>query len=155
MSIRKRVGYLVPMGYWGTSAMLKEMERLIDDLKAGFSEAMPFGGPTGRIPMVDILDEGEWYIVEAELPGVKKEEVSIDVSEESITIEAEREAETEEKREGYVRRERESLSFYRQVPLPEDADSTKATARLENGLLTIEMPKKERAPEATRKLEIE
>lgn len=155
MSIRKRVGYLVPMGYWGTNAVVKEMERMIDDLKAGFSEAMPFGGPADRIPVVDILDEGERYIVEAELPGVKKEEVSIDVSEDSISIKAEREAEAEEKKEGYVRRERESLSFYRQFPLPEDADSARATARLENGLLTIEMPKKEKVPEATRKLEIE
>jgi HSP20 family protein len=155
MSIRKRVGYLVPMGYWGTSSVLKEMERMIDDLKVGFNEMVPYGGSEERLPMVDILDEGERYVVEAELPGVKKEEVSIDVGEDSITIEAKRESEVEEKKEGYVRKEREHMSFYRRVPLPDDADSSKATAKLENGLLTIALPKKEKALESKRKLEIE
>ncbi len=154
MSIRKRVGYLVPMGYWGTNAVLKEMERMIDDLKAGFSDIGPFR-PGDRLPMGDIVDEGNRYVIEAELPGMKKEEVSIDVTEDSMTIEAKREAETEEKKEGYVRKERESMSFYRQVPLPDDADSEKATAKLENGLLTIAMPKRERPAESRRKLEIE
>ncbi len=154
MSIRKRVGYLVPMGYWGTNAVLKEMERMIEDLRAGFSSITPYTSGE-RLPMVDIMDEGERYVIEAELPGMKKEEVSIDVTEDSVTIEAKREAETEEKKEGYVRKERESMSFYRQVPLPEDADSQKATAKLENGLLTITMPKREPPAESRRKLEIE
>jgi HSP20 family protein len=154
MSIRKRVGYLVPMGYWGTSAMMKEMERMIDDLRTGFGEYMPTG-PADRVPTVDILDQGDRYVLEAELPGMRKEEVSIDIGEEDIVIEAKREAEVEEKREGYVRKEREQLSFYRQVPLPEDADSSKASAKLENGLLTIALPKKEKAAETKRKLEID
>ena len=154
MSIRKRVGYLVPMGYWGSNAVLKEMERMIDDLRAGFSDITPYSSGD-RLPMVDIMDEGERYVIEAELPGMRKEEVSIDISEDSVTIEAKREAEVEEKKEGYVRKERESMSFYRQVPLPEDADSGKASAKLENGLLTIAMPKREKPAESKRKLEIE
>jgi HSP20 family protein len=155
MSIRKRVGYLVPMGYWGASSVLKEMERMVDDLRAGINEMIPYGGPEDRIPMVDILDEGERYVIEVELPGVKKEEVNIDVSEDTITIEAKRESEVEEKKEGYVRKEREKMSFYRKVPVPVDADSSKASAKLENGLLTIAMPKRERPAESGRKLEIE
>lgn len=154
MSIRKRVGYLVPMGYWGTNAVMKEMERMIDDLRAGFSDIAPYCSGD-RLPMVDIMDEGERYVIEAELPGMRKEEVFIDISEDSVTIEAKREAETEEKKEGYVRKERESMSFYRQVPLPENADSGKATAKLENGLLIIAMPKRERPAESKRRLEIE
>ncbi len=155
MSIRKRVGYLVPMGYWGTTNVLKEMERMVDDLRAGFNEMIPYGNPEDRVPMVDILDEGDRYVIEAELPGMKKEEVSIDIGEDSITIDAKRESEIEEKKEGYVRKERESMSFYRRVPLPDDADSEKASAKLENGLLTIALPKREKAQESKRKLEIE
>lgn len=155
MSIRKRVGYLVPMGYWGTTNVLKEMERMVDDLRAGFNEMIPYGNPEDRVPMVDILDEGDRYVIEAELPGMKKEEVSIDIGEDSITIDAKRESEIEEKKEGYVRKERESMSFYRRVPLPDDADNEKASAKLENGLLTIALPKREKAQESKRKLEIE
>jgi HSP20 family protein len=153
--MRKRVGYLVPMGYWGTSAMMKEMERMIDDLKVGFNEIVPLSSSADRIPMVDVLDEGDRYVIEAELPGAKKEEISIDLSEDSLVIEAKKVSETEEKKEGYVRKERERMSFYRQIPLPDDADGAKASAKLENGLLIISMPKKEKAIESKRKLEIE
>lgn len=154
MSMKKRVEYLVPMGYWGTSAVLREMERMVDDLRAGFNDLVPYGS-SDRTPVVDVMDEGERYVIEAEIPGMKKEEVSIDIGEDNVTIEAKREVEVEEKKEGYVRKERERMSFYRQVPLPDDADISKASAKLENGLLTIAMPKKEKLAESRRKLDIE
>ncbi|MDW5561940.1 MAG: Hsp20/alpha crystallin family protein [Methanomassiliicoccus sp.] len=155
MSIRKRVGYLVPMGYWGANSMMREMERMADDLRAGFSEIMPNGGSSDRVATVDILDEGDRYVIEAELPGVKKEEVRVDVGEDSIAIEAKREAVLEEKKEGYVCKERERMTFYRELPIPEDGDGSKAVAKLENGLLTITMPKREKVAEVKRRLDIE
>lgn len=155
MSMKKKAGYLVPMGYWGTRNMLKEMDRMIDELRAGFNEMIPYGGPEDRVPMVDVLDEGDKYVIEAELPGVKKDEVSIEVGEDAITIEAKREEEIEEKKEGYVRRERERMSFYRRIPIPDNADSSKASAKLENGLLRITLPKVEEAEEGGRKLEVQ
>jgi HSP20 family protein len=153
MSIRKKVGCLVPMGYWGTNVMLRDMERMFDDLRIGFGD-MAYMTSGERFPAVDIMDEGDRYVVEAELPGAKKEEVSIEIGEDHLVVKAERASETEEQGEGYVRKERGSMSFYRRVPLPDDADSSQATAKLENGLLTVAMPKRTQMEER-RKLDIE
>jgi HSP20 family protein len=153
MSIRKKVGGLVPMGYWGTNVMLRDMERMLDDLRTGFGD-MAFMTSGERFPVVDILDEGDRYVVEAELPGAKKEEVSIEIGEDHLVVRAEQAEEKEEKGEGYVRKERGKVSFYRRVPLPDDADSSQATAKMENGLLTVAMPKLA-GDEGRRKLDIE
>jgi HSP20 family protein len=153
MSIRKKVGYLVPMGYWGTNVMMRDMERMFDDLKMGFGD-MAYMSSGERFPAVDIMDEGDHYEVEAELPGAKKEEVYIEIGEDHLVVKAERTCETDEQGEGYVRKERGRMSFYRRILLPDDADSSQATAKLENGLLTVSMPKRTQTEER-RKLDIE
>ncbi|MBI0582711.1 MAG: Hsp20/alpha crystallin family protein [Methanomassiliicoccus sp.] len=154
MSIKKKVSGLVPMGYWGTSSVIKEMERLVEDLKSGLNDMVPYGSSGNRIPAVDVLDEGDRYVVEAELPGAEKNEVSVEIAEDHLVIRTERTTETEEKEEGYYHQERERKSFYRQIPLPPDADTSQASAGLENGLLRVTMPKKDMS-EGRRKLDIE
>jgi HSP20 family protein len=154
MAIRKRDESLVPMGYFGPSNMLKEMERMFDDLRLGF-EDMPFRSTGIRLPVVDIRDEGKEYTVEAELPGLRKEDVSIEMDENALIIKAERENQQEESGEGFVRKERGRVSFYRQVPMPVDVETSKATAKMEDGLLKITLPKKEELVESKKKLEIQ
>lgn len=154
MAIRKREDSFAPVSYLSPSVVLKEMERAFDDFRSGFGD-FPLRSAGVRLPAVDIRDEGKEYAVEAELPGLKKEEVSIEVNDDALIIKAEKESTVEENGEDFVRRERGRLSFYRQVPLPADVDISKASAKMEDGLLKITLPKKEEAAVPKKKLEIE
>ncbi len=111
---------------------------------------MPFAQAT--MPSVDLEDRGKDFRLTADLPGFKKEEVEIEVSEDSVAIQAKRTQAEEEKQKNYVRKERASQTFYRRVHLPEDVRSDDAKASLNNGILEIILPKKE--PKETKKLTI-
>ena len=114
--------------------------------RSGFP-MMPF-----KIPYVDIEDLGKEFRVTADLPGFNKEEVNIEVNEDSILIHAKKTLSEEEKNRNYVRRERASQTFYRRIELPEKVMSDVAKASLNNGILEITLPKKE--PKETKKLKI-
>lgn len=141
---------------WSSFGLLDEMGRLFDDLRFGLGGPWltPFVSMRTRVPAVDIKDVGTGYFVEAEIPGVAKEDVEIEIGEDAIEISAKREEEKEEKGEGYIRKERGSLRFYRRLPLPDDVDREKVEAKMENGVLRISLPKAERLEEAKKKVEI-
>ncbi len=105
------------------------------------------------MPSVDVEDRGKDFRLTVDLPGFSKENVEIEVSDDSVVIHAEKTAAEEEKKRNYVRRERAAQTFYRRVPLPEMILSNDAKASLNNGLLEVTLPKKE--PKETRKLKIE
>lgn len=155
MAMHKRDGSSVPVGYLSPSGVLRDMERMFDDFRLGFMDAVSPGSASCRLPTMDIRDEGKEYVAEAELPGLKKEEVSIEIGEDSLIIKAEKENSAEEQGEDFVRRERGRASFYRQVPLPEGVDTSKASAKMEDGLLRISLPKKEEAAVPRKKVEIQ
>lgn len=146
---------IAPRDYWTPSAIFEEMERLLDDFRTGI---MDFWTPTvamgPRIPAVDIRDAGNEYIIEAELPGMKKEDVEIEIIDGGLKISASKKEEKEEKGEGYLRRERGYLSFSRQLPLPEDADVDKIEAKLVDGVLQINVAKKAKAEEKKKLVEV-
>ncbi len=154
MGIRKRDLSLAPLGYWGPMSMMREMERMVDDMSRGFPYVSITPAGT-RMPAVDIRDEEKQYTVEAELPGLSKEDISLEMDEESLVIKADKETSTEDKGEGYVRRERGKMSFYRQVHLPSDVDVAQASAKLEDGVLRIVLPKKEKVDSSKKKLDIQ
>lgn len=89
---------------------------------------------------IDLKDEGENYIVEAELPGFKKEEISIDYEEGRLMISANHDEESKDEKENYLHRERKTCSMRRSIFLkdimPEDIE-----AKLEDGILEIHIPK--------------
>ena len=89
----------------------------------------------------DVLDEGDRYVIHAEMPGVEKKDVKLNGSDNNIEISAEHKEESEEKKKDYLRKERKAISYYRRLPLPEKVDSSKATAKLNNGILTVDIPK--------------
>lgn len=126
--------------HWKPCSMIREMEKAIDCFRMGLEEAtMPALinlGPC-RLPATDVCDEGTHYVVEAELPGLNKEEVSLEMDKDTLFIKAKKEEKEEVTHEGYVRRERGHLSFYRQIPIPEDADRENVQASLNNGVLQI------------------
>ena len=92
-------------------------------------------------PFVDVIDKGDKVVVAADIPGVEKEDLSVNISGDRLEISAERKKEAEEKKEGYVRRERTYTSYYRVIPLPAEVDADTADATFENGVLEITMPK--------------
>jgi HSP20 family protein len=100
--------------------------------------------------MVDIEEQDDAYLVEAELPGVKREDVDVEVGGHELTISGELK---ESERKGVVRkRTRRTGQFNYRVALPESVDADKVEAKLNDGVLTIRIPKIEKA--MRRKVEI-
>lgn len=103
----------------------------------------------------DIKDNGNEYLLEADLPGFKKEDIDVNLENNYLTIKAERKVENEEKdKKGrYIRCERSYGSFVRSFDVS-DVDTDKITASYEDGVLKLNMPKKENALPTAKKLEI-
>ena len=103
-------------------------------------------------PLVDIKEEKDCFLVIADVPGVKKENIDIYLENHVLTLKGERQFEKAEQHQGYTRRERTQGQFYRRFSLPQTADDAKITARYANGVLEIKIPKREAAAE--KKIEI-
>ena len=147
---------LVSREYWSPMSLFEEMERMFDDFRGMRDLWLPsIHTRSYRVPAIDIRDTGEGYQMEAEFPGMSKEDVEIEIVRGGLRVSAKKEETVEEKREGFIRRERGSLSFRRDVPLPEDSDVEGIRARLEDGVLRIDIPKKERPVEKKRLVEVE
>ncbi|MGI6333137.1 MAG: Hsp20/alpha crystallin family protein [Saccharofermentanales bacterium] len=103
---------------------------------------------------VDIRDEGDSFVLETDLPGIKKENINIEIDEDRLTIAVNQEEQDEETRDNYLCRERRSCVMRRSFNIDRvDADNVSAT--FENGLLTLTLPKLEPAKPIGRKIEIE
>jgi len=96
-------------------------------------------------PLVDIIEDEKEYLIQAELPDMKKEDVRLTVENEVLAISGERKLEKEEKGKKYHRTERAYGSFVRTFSLPEDADGSKVTADFKDGMLHVHLPKSEKA----------
>ncbi len=104
---------------------------------------MPQARPPVRTPDIDILDLGTEIHLVADLPGVKKDDIDIELMPGSIKIKAEVSAEVEREEQPYKRRERGYMAYKRKLDLPEDVIPDKAKARFNNGVLEVTMPRKE------------
>jgi HSP20 family protein len=96
-------------------------------------------------PLVDITEDDKEYVVKAEIPEMKKEDIKINVHDDVLTMSGERKYEKEEKGKKYHRVERAYGSFMRSFALPEDADGSKISAEYKDGLLKVHLPKSEQA----------
>ncbi|HEU5407635.1 MAG TPA: Hsp20/alpha crystallin family protein [Nitrospira sp.] len=96
-------------------------------------------------PLVDISEDEKEYVIKAEVPEMKKEEIKINVHDDVLVISGERKYETEEKGKKYHRVERAYGSFMRSFVLPEDADGSKVNAEYKDGVLKVHLPKSEKA----------
>ena len=141
----------------------KDMERMFGDFP-GFNfpnffrtDLIPFRmiefDKVGWVPQIEVLQNNGTFLVRADLPGMKKEDVKVEVTDNLLTISGERKKETEEKREGFYRTELSYGTFYREIPLPEGVKTDKANATFHDGVLevTMAMPKLEMP---VRKIEI-
>ena len=96
-------------------------------------------------PLVDITEDGKEYLIKAELPEMKKEDVRLTVENEVLAISGERKFEKEEQGKKYHRVERAYGSFVRSFSLPEDADGSKVSADFKDGMLQVHLPKSQKA----------
>jgi HSP20 family protein len=97
-----------------------------------------------RMPIFDMVDKEDRYELKVEVPGIEKEKVKVKATRDSVEISGEqsREEESEDKRKRFVYNERSYNSFYRNIPVPEEIVSSKVRAKMSNGVLHIELPKK-------------
>jgi len=105
-------------------------------------------------PQIDVLEREGQFAVRADLPGLSKEDVKVDVTDDLLTIQGERKQQKKEEREGYCYSECSYGSFYRAIPLPAGAEASKATAQFNNGVLEVTMPAPTHGGKKPRRLEV-
>ena len=122
-----------------------EINRLFDSMTGhgGHDSAGMFDGDWA--PAVDILENDDTVVIRAELPGLSEKDIEVDILGDTLTIKGEKKKEKEEKDRHYHRLERLYGTFHRSVALPGEVSSEKAKAIFKNGLLEINVPKKEEA----------
>lgn len=133
---------LVPVWPFNWSSL----ERALDNFRREFEKSFTSFPAFPTMPKVssmscDITDEGDKYIIKVDMPGVKKDEIKLNVFDNSLEISAQHKEEEEEKKKNYVRKERSEISYYRTLPLPEKVVSDKTQAKLSDGVLNITIPK--------------
>jgi len=139
----------------------KEMEELQDRLSTFLGRSRPDGGATESLtvsewtPLVDITEDGKEYLIKAELPEVKKEELKVNVEDGVLTITGERKFEKEEKGKKFHRIERSYGSFIRTFTLPDNVDATKVAADFKEGVLLVHLPKDEKARPRTLDIKVQ
>jgi HSP20 family protein len=139
---------LAPRDYWMTDPF-SEMRRMLDTFRANMEDTLERVFPSQaslpalKQPRVDILDLGDALQVVADMPGVQKEDIEINLTPERVEISAESSTETERKEEDYTYRERGYASYRRVLDLPADVLPDKAEASFKNGVLEVTLPKKE------------
>jgi len=105
-------------------------------------------------PQIDVVEREGQLIVHADLPGLSKEDVKVDITDNLLTIQGERKQHKKEEGEGYSYSECSYGSFYRAIPLPAGADSSKATAQFCNGVLEVTVPAPAQGGKQVRRLEV-
>jgi len=130
-----------------------DIDRSIDNLRKEMEKAFS-SFPVMTMPKMphtscDIIDEGNQFRVKMDAPGIKKKDVKLDVTENTIEISAEHKE--EEKKKNYLRKERHSMSYYQTIPFSEKIIPDKVKAKLTEGVLEVTLPKKKPTPTQKKK----
>jgi HSP20 family protein len=134
---------------WGGSPvgtlqrMADQMDRLFDDFGLGSRWTRPLWQESGMeawAPEIDVFHKNNELTIRADLPGLQREDVSVELTDDAVTIQGERKREHEEEREGFYRSERSYGSFCRVIPLPDGAIADQAKANFKDGVLEVTMP---------------
>ena len=141
----------------------EEMERRFEDLvRRPFSLLEPSWWPRLRMPemeevapKVDIFEEGDNFVVKAEIPGMKKEEIEVNLTDDMVIISGEKKKEEKVEKKDYYRLERSFGSFSRSFRLPKAVQNDKAKAVFKDGVLELKVPKTEEAKKKEKKVPIE
>lgn len=138
-----------------------QMERMFEDffqnrlLAPSWMPRLKFADFADVSASVDMFEEGDNLVIKAEIPGMKKDEISIDFADDIVTISGEKKSEEKTERKDYYCVERSFGSFSRKLRLPVDIQIDKTHASFKDGVLEIRMPKSEAAKQKMRKITIE
>jgi HSP20 family protein len=119
----------------------EDFDDIVRDFFAGFSN---IGAGRGVYPLLDIKEDKEKYTIGIEIPGVEKKDLKISVKREKLIIQGEKKEEKKREEESYLRVERSYGNFTRSVSLPTEVDQSKITAKYNDGVLRITLPKTEK-----------
>ena len=140
----------------------QEMEKRFEDFFRRPFSLLPSWMPRLKMPeieeispSIDILTEGDDVVVKAELPGMKREDIDISLTEDTITISGEKKKEEKVEKKDYYRLESSYGSFKRSFSLPAEVQTEKASAKFKDGVLEIRIPKTEEAKKKEKKVLIE
>lgn len=114
-----------------------EMDRIFEDFGFGRNLVARGQQTLGWSPQIEMFQRGNDLVVRADLPGLKKEDVQVEITDDMLTIQGERKQEREEEREGVYRNERTYGRFFRTMPLPEGTIPDSAKASFKNGVLEV------------------
>jgi HSP20 family protein len=142
----------------------EEMDRLFEDFGFGRARLAPefehgldqlgaLGGASWA-PRVEVLERDNELMIRADLPGLTKDDVKVEIANNAVVIRGERKSEREENEKGYYRSERSYGSFYRRIPLPSGVNIEEANADFRKGVLEITLPTTDRAEEDRLQIEI-
>lgn len=95
-----------------------------------------------RLPLCDVVDKGDRYEITMEIPGIDKDKVDVKATKNSVRISGVQSEKTKEKGKNYVYSERSYKSFHRQIPFPQEILPSKITAKVNNGVLEVDLPKR-------------
>lgn len=144
----------------------REIDSIFDDFRRSFDLMMRPYFPTGaqlqeqgmlpvRFAPVDLIDNGDHYLLHIELPGFAKENVDVQINQDGLTVIAKKEDTTEETKKNYLHRERMYSAFERSLSFPEEVDPSRAEGTMNDGILELKVAKKEVNPDTKpRKIEI-
>ena len=138
--------------------MRSEFDRMFDDwpafrwpgLRGDFSLET-----TAWAPRIDVFEKDKRLVTRVDLPGMKKEDVSVEIAEGCLALSGERKRESEERKDNFYRNELEYGRFYRAVPLPEGVKPEEVKASFADGVLEVSIPLPARPQEKARKIAIE
>ncbi len=142
------------------SDMREEMNRIFREMEAFQFPALedfPMLSEKSRqawLPAVDITEKDGNYVLKAEMPGIKPEDIDIEVLDDTVVLRGETREEKTEDRKNIFRRERRVGSFYRRVPLPGRVNKDNTRAELTHGVLQLTLPKSEESARKSVKIEV-
>ncbi len=129
---------------WAALTRLQEdLNRLLEGRWPAFGDEESRVVTSQWVPPVDIIEESDRFVLRADVPGVKPEDIEVTVENGMLTIKGERKEEHDERKEGYRRIERVHGTFYRRFSLPDTADLDRIQAKDRNGVLEVVIPKKQ------------
>ena len=140
-----------PVAYRPLDEIFDDLNRSIEELMRPWFEIVPSKRilelePVTRFLRLDLADNGDSYTVTAELPGLSKDQVNLNITKDGLEIGGEVKEEKEEKKKNYLHREKSYTSFRRYVAFPDEVLPEKAEANINKGILTLKVPKKEPTP---------
>ena len=127
---------------------------MFEDFSAACSTPVCAAPPFGAMPRVDVSETNSEYEVKAELPGLEEKDINLQLANNVLNIRGEKKAEREEKDKNYYLAERSFGSFQRSIPLPTEVEEDRVQASFKSGVLTVRLPKSERAKSQAKRIEV-